>query len=417
MADQRQRQAFHAGTAGAADAVHVILGHRRQVEVDHDRQLLDVDAAGGDIGGDQHGDAAGLEIGERTGARILALVTVDRGSAQAGGVEEGDQLVGAVLGAAKHQGLPTTVLRQHVQQQVALARGIDRMHLVADQGGDGVRRRDRDLARVVHEVQCQRLDRRRKSGREQQGLTLLRYRLQDALQRRQEAHVEHAVGFVQHQRLYRRQIQRALLQVVDQPAGGGDDHVHTAAQRIDLRAHADAAEDGGGADMDVLAVVAHVLVDLRGQLTGGGEDQRARAAGHGLAAGRELLQQRQCERGGLAGTGLRGGEQVVAFQRGRNRGGLDRGGLGVAVIGKRTQQRGRKAQRIERHGTLLGNPECSYRVAYRGKGGSLGRSSQSDCAAQYSGYRRWRVHGSQTDLAGRSPRSAIALGGAHATIR
>src|SRR6185312_15445329 len=36
MADQRQRQAFHAGAAGAANAVHVILGHRRQVEVDHD---------------------------------------------------------------------------------------------------------------------------------------------------------------------------------------------------------------------------------------------------------------------------------------------------------------------------------------------------------------------------------------------
>src|SRR6185312_3596621 len=60
VAYQGQREAFHAGAAGTADAVHVILGHRGQVEVDDDRQLLDVDAARGDVGGDHHGDAAAL---------------------------------------------------------------------------------------------------------------------------------------------------------------------------------------------------------------------------------------------------------------------------------------------------------------------------------------------------------------------
>ncbi|CAM5559553.1 hypothetical protein RLIN73S_05002 [Rhodanobacter lindaniclasticus] len=47
----------------------------------------------------------------------------------------------------------------------------------------------------------------------------LRQRGEDTLQRRQETHVEHAVGLVQHQRFHGGEVQRALLQVVDQPAG------------------------------------------------------------------------------------------------------------------------------------------------------------------------------------------------------
>ncbi len=47
-ADQRDRLAFGAGAAGAADTVHIVLGHVRQVEVDNVGQLVDVDTARGD---------------------------------------------------------------------------------------------------------------------------------------------------------------------------------------------------------------------------------------------------------------------------------------------------------------------------------------------------------------------------------
>ena len=59
--DQRDRQARRAGAAGAADAVHVVLGVERHVEVEHRRQVDDVEAARGDVGGDEHVDLAGLE--------------------------------------------------------------------------------------------------------------------------------------------------------------------------------------------------------------------------------------------------------------------------------------------------------------------------------------------------------------------
>ena len=43
-----------AGATGAADAVDIILRVFRQVVVDHQRNVVDVDAAGGDVGGDHH---------------------------------------------------------------------------------------------------------------------------------------------------------------------------------------------------------------------------------------------------------------------------------------------------------------------------------------------------------------------------
>ena len=75
---QRNRLAGRAVAAGTTDAVHVVLGHHRQVEVDHLRQLVDVDAARSDVGGHQHGHAVGLEVAQRTQALALALVAMDR---------------------------------------------------------------------------------------------------------------------------------------------------------------------------------------------------------------------------------------------------------------------------------------------------------------------------------------------------
>src|SRR3546814_7216702 len=60
-----------------------------------------------------------------------------------------------------------------------------------------------------------------------------------------EAHVEHAVGFVEHQHFDRVELGAAAREVVDQAAGGGDEDVDPAAQVVDLRAHAGATEDGG----------------------------------------------------------------------------------------------------------------------------------------------------------------------------
>ena len=95
----------------------------------------------------------------------------------------------------------------------------------------------------------------------------------------------------------------------------------------DLRVLADAAEDGAGGQAGGRGQRRERLVDLADQLAGRREDQRARRAGAGRAAGRgEPGDERQQEGVGLAGAGAAAAEDVAAGERVGQRRGLDRGG-------------------------------------------------------------------------------------------
>ena len=67
-----------AGACGATGAVHVALLLLGRVEVDDDVDVVDVDAAGGDVGRDEHPVLVLLEVAQRLLARGLAQVAVDR---------------------------------------------------------------------------------------------------------------------------------------------------------------------------------------------------------------------------------------------------------------------------------------------------------------------------------------------------
>ncbi len=204
--------------------------------------------------------------------------------------------------------------------------------------------------RVAHHARRQLGDGAVQRGREQQRLAVLRQAADDGLDILDEAHVQHAVGFVQHQRVHGIQLDAARLQVVDQAARGGDQHVHAARQRLQLRAVGHAAHDGGGAQVGQLAAVGRGgFGDLQGQFAGRGQHQHLHA--DALVGGHlgDAVQRRQHEGGGLAAARLRGHHQVVAGQRLRDGGGLDGGGGVEASVLNGRQQGGREAQGFERH--------------------------------------------------------------------
>jgi hypothetical protein len=92
-------------------------------------------------------------------------------------------------------------------------------------------------------------------------------------------------------------------------------------------------------------------VDLDRELARGREDQAAHRVQRRREAlrrhGREALQDGKGEAGGLAGAGLRGGEQVAAGDDDGDGLRLDGGGLGVALLRDGTQQLGKKPEGIE----------------------------------------------------------------------
>ena len=63
--DEADGVAFRFRAAGATDAMNVVLGMHRKIEVDHVRDAFDVDAARGDVSGNKHAYATVAKRGER----------------------------------------------------------------------------------------------------------------------------------------------------------------------------------------------------------------------------------------------------------------------------------------------------------------------------------------------------------------
>jgi hypothetical protein len=173
-----------------------------------------------------------------------------------------------------------------------------------------------------------------------------------------EAHVEHAVGLVEHQHFHVGQHGLAVGHVVHQAAGRGDEQVQRAAKRLELRAIGHAADDSGHTQAgDVAAVGVCRLGHLHHQFARRREHQHARAVDHAAlaplgrvaAGGQHALQRRQHEGRGLAAAGGRRHAQVRAGQSRRNGARLHVGGLLVAGVAHGTGQGLGQAQGIEAH--------------------------------------------------------------------
>jgi len=213
------------------------------------------------------------------------------------------------------------------------------------------------LLRVAHELGRQLLDTGRVGGREQQGLATLRGFDNDVFDGVIEAHVEHAVSFVQYQGVQAVQYQRTFAQVLLDTARGADDDVCAVFQRTDLRAERHAAAQGQHLDVVFGAgQTADFLGNLVSQFAG-------RANHQGLAAEEarvDRVQQADAEGGSFATAGLGLGDQVHAFEDHRQALRLNRRHLGITEGVEVSQHGGGQRQSIKSggnvgHGTGLQN--------------------------------------------------------------
>ena len=315
--------------AGTADAVHVVFGHDGQVVVDDVVDLGYVDAAGQDVGRHDHVHAAVAEGVERTAALRLAAVGMDRFGGNADALQTAGAVVCAALGLGEDDDARTALFFNKGVQKLGLltTRGVDDVlvHLVGGLAALG----DFDDFGVVehreHGLVLAAVDR----CREQQRLTRVGRRLYKLLDLGPKAHVEQAVGLVEHENLHFVQVQRAALHEVDQASGRADRHVQAAFELLDLSVVCDAAQEDAHEVVGVLADGHAGVCDLARQLAGRGDDQHEGTAFASLAVGKGV-HGRQRERGGLAGAGLGGGDYVAAFEGQRNGAFLNRGGIGVS---------------------------------------------------------------------------------------
>ena len=233
------------------------------------------------------------------------------------------------LGVAAHVAEHHRRFRLELQQQRGELRRATRGIGLEEMRADGGRLRaaiDADFQWLAQHRLGQRADAVGERRREQQRLPLLGRALDQRADRFVEAHVEHAVGFVQHQGAHLAQVQRLLLHQFQHAAGRADHHVRCMRERGELRPQRNAAAKHRELEVgDAGGQLAQLLADLVGEFAGGAEHQ-------GLGAGRggiDALQQAQPECRGLAAAGRRLRDQVPAFEHGRERLRLDRRQRGV----------------------------------------------------------------------------------------
>ncbi len=131
--------------------------------------------------------------------------------------------------------------------------------------------------------------------------------------------------------------------MIEQSARRRDQDVDAASELRGLRPEADTAEDGRRCDLEMLAVRLDRRFDLRAELARGRDDKHAQRLARPVRVrrrrGGQALEDGQDESGGLAGPGLRAGQQIAAGEHGGNRLRLNGGRDGVSLVGHRAQQR------------------------------------------------------------------------------
>ena len=252
------------------------------------------------------------------------------------------------LAVAEHDGVLDVLAADQLGQRLALLTAAAGHQALGDVGIGGGGAGHFDAGRGLHEIVGQVLDFRRHGGREQHRLPCERDQLADALDVRDEAHVQHAVGFVDHQRLHAREHQLAALDVVKQAARRGDQHIDAAVDLLVLVAEGDAADQERHGELVILAVFLEIVRHLSGQFARRLKNERARHAGLGAALG-QALDHRQGEGGSLAGARLGNAKHVAVSKRLGDGLRLDGRGLGIASFVDGFHQVGVKAEIVKGH--------------------------------------------------------------------
>ena len=246
----------------------------RGVEVDDRGHPVDVDAAGGHVGGNQGVYPSLREVGQCPSALSLAAAAVDGSRLDPGLAELSGQPVGSVPGPAEDDCGPRSA--DGVGGDIPAIRLGDVPEDVMGRRDVGGLLADLVAHRIALVVACQPGHVAVEGGREQHGLAEVGCLVEQATDGRHEAHVGHAVRLVEHHHVYLREAQSPLLDEVLEAPGAGDQDVDPAPEGLQLGAVADTAVDD--VDPDGSGEGAQLGRDLLGKLACGCEHEGAWAS-------------------------------------------------------------------------------------------------------------------------------------------
>jgi hypothetical protein len=296
-------------TTTTTDAVDVVLAVGREVVVDDQRDLLDVDTTGEKVSGDQDTGRAGSELlhnnvtlalvhvavhgrdGEVTGSELVGEpVDLSAGVAEDDSLGDGDGFV--QVGESVQ--LPILLLDSDVE----LLNTFKRELILLDQDAD----------RVTHELGGDLEHVLGHGSGKKDDLGGLRQKLEDVVDLLSETARQHLIGLVENEHLHVVRLENTTLDHVLDTAGGTDDDLGAILKSLHVVTNAGAANAGMALNVHEVTDGDNDLLDLLGQLAGGGKDKRLA----GLDVVVKLLEDGDGEGSRFTGTGLSLRDHIVA---------------------------------------------------------------------------------------------------------
>jgi len=338
---QQAGDALAAGPPGAARAVLEHLAVVRQIGVDDQIEIGQIDAARRHVGRHAHPSPAVAQRLQRLIAFVLAEFAGERHRLEAAFDERRQDVAHRLAGVGEDDRRRRLVIAQQIDDRRLdlLRHHPDRPML--DVGVAALAARHRDAQGVALIARRQLDDRLRQGRREQQRQSVLRRLVEDELEILAEAHVEHLVGLVEHHRLERRDVEPAAFDVVAQAPRRADDDVGAERQPPPFGARIHAADARDDARLRLLEQPGELALDLQRQFARRRDHQgtRSRRRREGLALAEQIGPERQPVGDGLAGSGLRRDDEVAPARLRRQHGGLHRGRFVIGTMGERAVER------------------------------------------------------------------------------
>lgn len=295
-------------TATTTNTMDVVLAVGGKVVVDDQRNLLDIDATGQKVGGDEdtggsrtellHDDITGALVhvamhggdGEVAGGELVGEpVDLSARVAEDDGLGDGDGLVEIGQGVE----LPVLFLDSNVE----LLDTFERKLIFLDQDTDW----------VAHELGSDLKDVLRHGGGQKDDLGALWEELEDVVDLLGETTRQHLVSLVEDEHLHAVGLEYAALDHVLDTAGRADHHLRAVLESLHVVSYAGTADAGMALNLHEVTDGDDDLLNLLRKLASGSEDERLAS----LDAWVDLLKDGDREGGRLAGTGLCLSDDIV----------------------------------------------------------------------------------------------------------
>ncbi len=348
--DEGDGLAGGAHASGAADAVDVDFGVFGDVVIDDVGDFVDVDAAGGEVGGDEDVDFSGFESAHYFFAFVLHEVAVDGGGGDAITFEAFGDFIDAALRAAEDDGEFGFFHSHEVAEGALFVPGFD-----GDVVLDGVGRGElfflvgsEDAGGVMHVAGDHFFDVVGDGGGDEHGLVGGAAEGEDFADVVAEADVEHAVDFIADDEFDVIEDEGTAFLHVHDAARGADDDVGLVAEGFELGGDFGAAVGEGEADGFVFGEAAHFGFDLDGEFAGGDDDEALEGEGEV-----EFLDDGEAEGGGFAGARAGLSEAVDAGEGDGDHFFLDFGGGGEVDVGEGVEDGGFDAELFDGGGEFV----------------------------------------------------------------